>query len=187
MELLGSFLSDQLSDEANVVSEVEPGLTISKDDAFQPLASKQVARLKPTTTVVSIGFNEGWGMQGADGVLNVCCGPGWIDEYARRARRTMLTYERRVFWLTVFAPKDPRRVPMADAVNVAIMRAAEGLPEVHVVRMDRLFTPTGYRETIRYGGRDVDVREPDGVHLNVAGAEIAAREVVKALQAGRRP
>jgi lysophospholipase L1-like esterase len=183
MDLLSSFLSDQLSDEANVVSEVEPGLTISKDDAFQPLAVKQVARLKPATTVVSIGFNEGWGMRGPDGVLNVCCDAGWIAEYARRVRRTMLTYGHRVLWLTVFAPKDPRRTPMADAVNVAIIHAADGLPDVHVIRMDLLFTPNGYRDAIRYGGHDVYVREPDGVHLNVAGAQIAAREVVKALHA----
>jgi hypothetical protein len=34
-----------------------------------------------------------------------------------------------------------------------------------------------------YGGRDVRVRDPDGIHLSVAGAEIAAREVIKALRA----
>ena len=183
MELLSSFLSDQLSDEANVVSQVELGLSISKADAFAPLASKQVARLKPATTVVSIGANEGWPMRGPDGLWITCCEAAWIDEYARRVRGTMLTYRRRVLWLTVFAPKDPRRAPIADAVNVAILRAAEGVPDAHVVRMDRLFTPNGYRDAIRYGGRNVYVREPDGVHLNVAGAEIAAREVVKALHA----
>ena len=99
----------------------------------------------------------------------------------------MLTYRQRVLWLTVFAPRDPRRTPMADAVNVAILRAAAAVPAAQVVRMDLLFTPNGYRESIRYGGRDVYVREPDGVHLNVAGAEIAARAVVKALQASTRP
>ena len=56
-------------------------------------------------------------------------------------------------------------------------------PEVHVVRLDLLFTPNGYREVIRYRGRDVRVREPDGIHLTIAGAEIAAREVVKAIHA----
>jgi hypothetical protein len=51
-----------------------------------------------------------------------------------------------------------------------------------VLRMDLLFSPDGYRETIHYRGRDVRVREPDGVHLNFAGARIAAREVVDALR-----
>jgi hypothetical protein len=183
MDLLGNFLSDQLADEENVVSQVEPGLAISKSNAFQPIAVKQVARLDPATTVVSIGADEGWSMPAADGASHECCDAAWVDEYVRRVRTTMLTYGRRVFWLTIVAPKNPLRAPIVAAVNTAIVRAAEGLPEVHVVRMDLLFSPDGYRDVIRYRGRDVRVREPDGVHLNIAGAEIAAREVVKALHA----
>jgi hypothetical protein len=74
-------------------------------------------------------------------------------------------------------------VPIFAAANAGILRAAEGLPDVHVVRLDLVFTPNGYRDVIRYRGRTVRVREPDGIHLNVAGAEIAAREVVAALRA----
>jgi lysophospholipase L1-like esterase len=183
MDPLASFLSDQLGDEANVVSEVSPALAISRSDVAQLQAESNVARLKPSTTVVSIGANEGWDMQAADGATHACCDAAWTDEYVRRVRTTMLTYSRRVFWLTVVAQKDPRRDAIVDVVNAAILRAAEGLPEVHVVRLDLVFSRNGYREAIRYGGRDVRVREPDGVHLNIAGAEIAAREVVKAIHA----
>jgi len=183
MDPLASFLSDQLRDTASVVAEVRPAFSISGSNAFQPLAVAQVARLKPRTTVVSIGAAEGWDMQAADGATHACCDAAWIDEYARRARQTMLTYGRRVFWLTVVAQKGPRRAPIVAAVNAAILRAAEGLPEVHVVRLDLVFSPNGYRESIRYGGRDVRVREPDGIHLNIAGAQIAAREVVKSIRA----
>ena len=183
MDPLASFLSDQLRDTASVVAEVHPALSISRDDALQSIAVGQVARLKPRTTVVSIGAAEGWDMQAPDGATRACCDPAWIDEYARRARRTMLTYGRRVFWLTVVAQKDPRRVPVVAAVNAAILRAAEGRPGAHVVRLDLVFSPNGYRDTIRYGGRDVRVREPDGVHLNIAGAQIAAREVIKSIRA----
>ena len=183
MDLLSNFLSDRLDEEANVVSHVKPGLAISKSNAFAPMAAKDVARLKPSTTVVSIGANEGWGMPAADGLLHACCDALWVDEYARRVRTTMRTFGRRVFWLTIVAPRDPRRAPIIAAVNSAIVRAAEGLPGVHILRMDLLFSPNGYRDAIRYDGRDVRVREPDGVHLNIAGADIAAREVVKALRA----
>lgn len=183
MDGLSGFLSDKLGDESKVVSEVEPGLGISHADELQPRAVKQVKRLAPSTTVVSIGANEGWPMRGADGAKHECCDEQWIAEYARRTRRTMQTYGRRVFWLTMVAPREERRVPIFAAVNAAILRAAQGLAEVHVLRMDQLFSPSGYRERIRYDGRDVLVREPDGIHLNVAGNEIAAREVVKAVRA----
>ncbi len=183
MDGLDSFLSDKLGGDATVVSEVLPGIAISRSDEWQPLAVKQVKRLKPQTTVVSIGANEGWPMKGADGAMHECCDAQWVDEYARRVRRTMVTYGKRVFWCTIVGPKEERRRPIFAAANAGILKAAQGLPDVHVVRLDLLFTPNGYRETISYEGRDVRVREPDGIHLNVAGAEIAAREVVKALRA----
>jgi lysophospholipase L1-like esterase len=183
MDGLDSFLSDQLGDTAAVVSEVEPGMAISKDDAWQPIAVRQVARLKPKTTVVSIGANEGWPMRGADGAIHECCDEPWVAEYSRRVRRTMVTYGHRVFWCTIVAPMQAARVPIFAAANAGILRAAEGLSDVHVVRLDLVFTPNGYRDVIRYRGRAVRVREPDGIHLNIAGAQIAASEVVKALRA----
>ena len=39
-----------------------------------------------------------------------------------------------------------------------------------------------WRPTIHYGGEDVDVREADGVHLNVAGQAIEARVVADAVR-----
>ena len=48
--------------------------------------------------------------------------------------------------------------------------------------MDRLFSPTGYQESIVYRGRAVDVREPDGIHLNVSGTAIAATVISRVLR-----
>lgn len=47
--------------------------------------------------------------------------------------------------------------------------------------MDLVLTPDGYRDVIGHRGRDVDLRDVDGVHLDVAGAVIAAKLVVPAL------
>ena len=185
MDALDSFLSDEFGDEARVITDVRPGVAISKPDTydFGQIAVKQVRRQHPATTIVSVGANEGWSMPTADGTAHECCDAQWIDEYVRRVRRTMVRYGRRVFWLTIPAPKDARRVPIFAAANAGILRAAQGLPEVHVVRLDLLLSPDGYRDVIRYRGRDVRVREADGIHLNVAGAQIAAREIVKAVRA----
>ena len=73
-------------------------------------------------------------------------------------------------------------MPIVAAVNSAIVRAATDFKRVRVLRMDLLFTPMGYRESMRYRGRDVRVREGDGIHLNVAGTAIAARAVAQALR-----
>ena len=122
----------------------------------------------------------------AFGVLQACCGAPWIVEYANRVRAIMQTYLRggraRVVWLT---PPEPRYGPRAEithAVNVAVERAAIGLKGLKVLRIDRMFSPDGYRDVITYRGREVRVRESDGVHLNVAGTALAAKAVAQAIR-----
>lgn len=188
MQGVESFLADELGDEATVISDVYPGLAISNRNPLLAIALKQVERVRPPTTVVSVGAVEGYAMRGADGRSHDCCDEAWVTEYARRARKSMAAYRQRgrgrVFWLTIPGPSDPRRVPIVAAVNRAIMLAAEHLAGVRVLRMDLLFTPDGYREFMRYRGRNVRVREGDGIHLNVAGTAIAARAVAQALREG---
>jgi hypothetical protein len=119
-------------------------------------------------------------------VLQSCCDEPWLHQYTRRLRRMMRTYLQgghgRVFWLTLPAPRYPPRKVIADAVNTSILRAADGLHGVTVVRMDLLISPGGYRDSIRYRGRDVDVRESDGVHLNIPGTAIAAKAIKRAMR-----
>jgi hypothetical protein len=123
-------------------------------------------------------------MTAPDGARVSCCDAPWQAEYARRARLAMQAYARgrRVLWLTLPLPRDDRRREITSTVNRAIVAAAAGLARVRVLRMDVVFTPDGYREVIRYRGRDVDVRDVDGVHLNVAGTAIAAKIVAGELR-----
>jgi hypothetical protein len=186
-----SFLADDLGARANVVSDVVPGFAISLADGWATIATAQVRRLRPSVTVISLGANEGFPMVAADGTKHACCDAAWVAEYARRVHRIMAIYARggraRVVYLTIPAPRDPPRVPITTAVNTAIVQAASGLPSVRVLRMDQLFSPRGYQPSIRYDGREVDVRAPDGVHLNVAGTAIEAQQVLGALGAAGAP
>ncbi|MCW3016412.1 MAG: hypothetical protein JWO02_3504 [Solirubrobacterales bacterium] len=186
MQGVESFLSDDLGEEATVVSDVHPGFTMSKENAWAAIAASQAARVRPSTTVMSLGAAEGFPMKATDGKLHDCCDEPWVQEYTRRVRKTMRTYLRqgrgRVFYLTIPAPRDDGRAIIVAAVNRAIVRAGEGLAGVQILRMDLLFSPNGFREVMRYRGRDVDVREPDGIHLNVSGTAIAAQVVAQALR-----
>ncbi|MEY2513969.1 MAG: uncharacterized protein QOJ89_1327 [bacterium] len=197
MQGIDGFLADELGDTASVVSDVRIGTGLSKsaDDALPGagddsavqwalLAAEQTARLHQRATVVSLGANEGFPMTAPDGARVSCCDAPWQAEYARRARLAMQAYARgrRVLWLTLPLPRDDRRREITSTVNRAIVAAAAGLARVRVLRMDVVFTPDGYREVIRYRGRDVDVRDVDGVHLNVAGTAIAAKIVAGELR-----
>jgi hypothetical protein len=141
----------------------------------------------PDAVVVFIGANEGFPLPGPDGHNVDCCGPDWAAAYANRARRMMNTYRQggsaRVYWLTLPIPRDGDLAQVARAVNAALEVAAEPFrAQVRVLDMTELFTPGGkYRDAMPLGGRDRIVRDPDGVHLNEAGAGLAADKVLEAV------
>ncbi len=185
MQGVDSFLSAELGERARVTSDVRPGYGISKTNATARDARAQVKKTSPSTTAVSIGGAEGATMTTPAGVTALCCGETWVAEYSRRVRAMMRIYARkgaaRVVWLTQPKPREPAFAVVVDAVNAGIIRAAEGLKDVVLVRMDTIFTPDGYTDTIRYKGRTVHVRQDDGVHLNIAGTAIAAKEIAAAI------
>jgi lysophospholipase L1-like esterase len=182
MQGVDSFLADDLAG-ANVAADARPGSAISFADGWGAVAAAQVSRLRPAATVVSLGANEGFPMRVADGSVHACCDQAWVTEYTRRVRAAMEIYRRggrgRVVWLTIAAPREPARIPITTSVDAAIVAAAVGLPGVAVLRADLLFSPHGYQPAIRWRGRDVAVREPDGVHLNVAGTAIEAQQAAR--------
>jgi hypothetical protein len=69
-------------------------------------------------------------------------------------------------------------------VNRGLEIAAKGKRKkgIRLVDLRPIFTPNGYRSSIRRGGRRVTVRQSDGIHLNVRGASIAARRVARLMR-----
>jgi hypothetical protein len=118
-----------------------------------------------------------------------CCGLAWTAEYSNRVRQMMNNYRQggaaRVYWLTLPGPRSAARQRISRAVNAAIGVAAEPFrAQVRVVDLTSLFTPGGrYRASMDVGGQPTIVREPDGVHLNDAGASLALSPVLSALRA----
>jgi len=153
------------------------------------LSSQQARERKPDAVVVFLGANEGFPLPGAGGRLVSCCGPTWAALYATRARKMMDTYRRRgtarVYWLTLPLPRDVARQKIVRSVNAAVAVAAQPYrAHVRIIDMAQLFTPAGrFRTAMVVGGRNTIVREPDGIHLNEAGTEVAAALVVSRLKA----
>lgn len=199
MQGLDASLGDELGDAVTFVSDVRIASAISRPEsgpripgapaAFTAeLARAQTRRLRQRATVVSVGAAEGYEMTTPDQTRVGCCDTRWKTEYARRVHELMRIYLQggrgRVLWLTIPLPRAERRLAITRAVNEAIVAAGAGLPMVKILRMDQVFTPDGYRDVIRYRGRDVAVRDVDGVHLNVAGTAIEASIVAEALRRG---
>jgi hypothetical protein len=149
-----------------------------------------VGQLHPRVTVVFLGANDGFNLRSRSGRVVRCCSRAWSREYARPARRMMLSYAQggagRVYWLLLPQAREGFFRRAYPAVNRGLRRAARGLPTVRLIALNKVFTPRGrYHESIRYGGRRVRARQPDGIHLSPAGASIAASIVVGRMRADR--
>ena len=165
-----------------VIREPHLGTGISKSLLVDwgKLSAQQVADEKPDAVVVFIGANEGFAMPGPGGKDVECCGPAYAAVYANRVRRMMDTYRQkgaaRVYWLTLPTPRGKDRQDVARVVNAAIKVAAEPLMStVRVLDTVPIFTPGNrYRDAMN----GTIVRQSDGIHLNEAGAKIAAAQVM---------
>ena len=176
--------------DVEVERDPHVGTGISKSGLVDwgELSTEQAEKREPDAVVVFIGANEGFDLPAPGGGTLVCCDARWAAQYAYRVRRMMNTYHRdgraRVYWLTLPAPRDGDRQEVARAVNAAIEVAAQPYrAHVRVLEMDELFTPDGrYRDAMEVDGRRQIVRDPDGIHLNARGSELAADAVIEAVE-----
>jgi len=187
MQGIDSFLADELGDTATLQRDVQIGSAISRGTFWTRHAASQIEHLRQRVTVISVGAAlDAYPLLTPRKATAQCCDEPWVRAYSRRVRTMMQRYLRdgrgRVFWLTPPLPRDPVRVTITTAITAAILRAAEDLPGVTVMRVDQLFSPNGYADVIRYRGRDVRVRDSDGVHLNISGTAIMAQLLAPAIR-----
>ncbi|HEV2785924.1 MAG TPA: hypothetical protein VGV67_06025, partial [Solirubrobacteraceae bacterium] len=133
MQGIDTFLADELGNGARVESDIRPSTGIAKPlGPWAALPRTQSRRVRHAAAVVSLGIVDRFPMQAPNGVQLECCGAGWTIEYARRIRKMMRTYRRagraRVLWLTLPLAKGSR--DLVDAINLAVVRAAQGLDGV---------------------------------------------------------
>ncbi|HEX5909169.1 MAG TPA: GDSL-type esterase/lipase family protein [Thermoleophilaceae bacterium] len=186
IQILDSFLQQRLQrGRVRVRKESHISTGISKPSMlnWNTKARRQARGIRPDASVVFLGANDGFPIG-----RSRCCGRGWVRGYTRRVRDMMRSYSRggsgTVYWLTLPVPRKAAFKPIYRAVNASIRRAARAYPDtVRVVDAEAVFTPgRRYTSTIRFGGRNVNVRQDDGVHLNTAGASIAATLVIRAMR-----
>jgi hypothetical protein len=171
-------------------SDAHVGTGISKNFLLDWVrhSRKIAAAYRPTATVVFLGANEGFPMR-YRGRSVQCCSSDWVRAYAARARLMMRSFARdgngRVYWLTLPAARPHNWAKIYRRVNRALEIAArkERGHGVRLLDMGRIFTPNGrFRRSLKRHGHRVVVRQSDGIHLNRAGAGIAAGVVMRAMR-----
>ena len=189
VEPVGAQTKRLLGKKARVLLDAQPASGISKPwrRDWLDYSPFQVRRDRPRATVMMIGANDGYAMLDDRGREVACCRRAWVDAYSRSVSQMMGAYTRKgryVYWLTLPAPRDDARFKIFAAVNAGLDRAVRRVERARVVDLVAVFTPGyRYRRTIEVDGKQVVVRERDGIHLNARGGAIAARHVRRAMAA----
>ena len=190
IQLTDDMLRDRMGPRRRVINEAHVSTGLSKAGIFGlnwvHHAAAQARSIHPDATVVWIGPNEGFPIDGAS-----CCAAAWVRGYAARARSMMRSYRRggraAVYWLTLPIPRSDKLARVMRAVNRAILRAARDAGSgAHVIDMRKVFTPHNrFQQRACYRGRCFDARQPDGVHLSLSGSRVAADIIARRLHADR--
>ncbi|MBV9282713.1 MAG: DUF459 domain-containing protein [Chloroflexi bacterium] len=192
---LPGYLGPELLDEAASVGPVRgwtdthngTGLTRPDFVDWSVVARQQIASYNPDAVVVLIGGNDFQNMTLPGGRFFLAGSPAWTREYQRRAEICMRIWTqngtRRLYWLSVPPARDPGWAHDDLQINLALQHAARRVPGAEYLDILGPITNHGrYADFVYVGGQPVLVREPDGVHLNIAGSTLVAHEILPVLR-----
>lgn len=193
---LMGYLGPELVDEAAAAGPVRgvvathdgTGLTRPDFVDWSVLARQQVAKEHPEAVVVLIGGNDFQNMTLPGGQFFLAGSAAWTREYQRRAEICMRVWAQggmaRVYWLSLPPARNPQWAYDDAQINLALQRAAAQVPGAEYLDILGPITNHGhYADFVRTaGGPPVLIREPDGVHLNIAGSTMVAHEVLPVIE-----
>lgn len=187
---LGPILIDDIAHHAPVqgFTDTHDGTGLTRPDYvdWSVLARQQVAADHPEAIVVMMGGNDFQNMTLPPNRFFLAGSAAWTQEYQRRAEVCMRIWtdggKRRVYWLSMPPARDPAWAYDDAQINIALRRAAAQVPGAEFVDVLGPVTNHGhYTDYVNQNGQPVLIREPDGVHLNIAGSSIVAGEVQQVL------
>jgi hypothetical protein len=146
-----------------------------------------LARYRPSVVVVFLGANDTQNLY-VNGRFDLFGSPEWARVYGQRVARLMeevTATGARLLWVGVPAMADTAFSTRVAQLNRVYRLEAAQHREVCFIPARALNGPAGKYEAAKRGtgGTEVVLRDPDGVHLTWAGADVLAGAVVARLEA----
>jgi len=186
---LGDVLVNELTQtghvQATLDGQVATGLT--RPDYFNWPAelSSDLPRYTPQVIVVMLGANDA---QDLPGPPDVPFGnPAWLSTYRDRVAAFMdeaTSRGAKVIWVGMPPMQNPGLSVAMQTLDGIVASAAHTHQGVaYVDGWNLLASPTGqFTPYLVVGGREVDVREPDGTHIAPGGAQVLSAAVEDAIR-----
>jgi lysophospholipase L1-like esterase len=142
-------------------------------------------RLDPQIVVVMVGANDAQDFPGPPDIPYG--GAQWSAQYGRNVNdfmREAASSGARMIWIGMPPMNDSELSAKMAALDAIDAAEANQVPGVTFVGSSTVLgTPAGtYTAYLVRGGQDVAVREPDGIHITPAGADIVAQAVITAIR-----
>jgi uncharacterized protein len=163
--------------------KVSSGLTRPDFFDWPKQLQDQVRKIRPDVVVVDFGGNDAQPIKTADGKQYDVTDPPWLVEYAKRVGQTMdfLSADgRKVIWVGTPNAKDDAFTQRLAVLRQAYQQEAAKRPNVTLVDTWSMFqSPNGgYADFIvDDDGEAKLMRQDDGFHLNLDGANKLARAI----------
>jgi hypothetical protein len=173
-----------------VSSDYRIGTGLARPDVFNwpDRIRDQLVAATPDVVVLSFGTNDDQDMASA-GRRVALGGADWQATYARRVNDILTiaaTGTRQVIWLGIPAVRRARLNHTKDIINQVVKTAAASFPAVaYVDPGPALDTPAGGYTTYLNDntGKPIAVRESDGIHLTMSGANHVTPLILTAIEA----
>ncbi len=192
MKLLGMSLERALNARGGVrvVTFTSIGSGLARLDLFDWIGQVRAlaAKERPRAAVILLGSNDNQPMQTPAGAPLAERSPAWVADYTTRVQAVLAAFResgvRTVLWMGLPDMRDPALQQHVNLLNPLF--AEQVRADAHAVYFDtpRVFSRSPGTFTMYLIGPDgmpVTVRSSDGIHLNRAGADRLAREVLRAL------
>ncbi|MDP9075474.1 MAG: DUF459 domain-containing protein [Actinomycetota bacterium] len=160
-----------------VTSSFKIGTGLARPDVYNwPAAiNAEMASVNPDVVILIFGANDDQDLQAGGHQYSLQSEP-WQAEYARRVNQVLdiaANGTRQVIWLGIPAVRRPRLNKTKDLINNIVLTAAGQRPGVSFVDVGPLVDDAGGGFATYLSdssGKAVAVRESDGIHLTLAGA-----------------
>jgi lysophospholipase L1-like esterase len=173
----------------NAALDARESTGLTRPDYFNWPAelAQDMRTAQPQVVVVMIGANDAQDFLGPPDVPYGS--PRWNDLYAQRVSQFMQiagSGGALVVWVGMPPMQNPGlNAQMSDVNTIVAQRAAQAKPPVHFIPTDKSLGTAqgGYTAFVTNpAGQIVNVRTPDGTHLTPGGGQVAAQQVIAALQ-----
>ena len=166
---------------------------IARPDYFNwpEVAGELYRTFRPHATVVMFGGNDAQGLRMPRGTSPPWIRwheDGWPSEYARRVAAfadVVAPNGEPVFWLGLAAMRQKGFDDRSRKINRIVRHALEGRPRTFYVDTRSILGREGkrYVDHLVVDGKQMRIREPDGVHITVGGGRVLASRVIPMIQA----